>query len=247
MAPRGFVGETGPVYYDESARPEDFPAPPSPDEATRAFGGPLFTLVVQPALEEERISVGSQTSNGRLVLEEATCNYVLWRNPADRDDPANLADISDELRAQLDAPPLHPLPEWMTRTVERMRYPWLWDSVRTTRVAAGEDEVWRTPESLLTEHVNYILMNTFREQRVLGEAPGELLGAATERAVEHDVPVRIDGVDVTGIRIDTDAHVLGVGADLGDRVLTAVFPREHLPHFELAFATRPRETPRPQS
>jgi len=226
------------VYYDESARPEDFPAPPTPDEVARDFAGPLYTLEPQATLEEVGISVGSQTSNGVTVLDEATCNYVLWRNPADRSDPANLADISDELRAQLDAPPLFPLPEWMTRTAERMHYPWLWDSVRTTRIVEGFEDPWRTPEFILVEHVNYILMNTFRDERVVGSAPGELLGGVTERAVEHGVPVRIDGVDVAGIRIDTDAHVLGVGAALGDRVLTAVFAREHLPHFELAFAAR---------
>ena len=226
------------MYYDESARPKDFPAPPTPDEVTRDFTGPLYTLAPQAWVEEVAISVGSQTSNGLLVLEDATCNYVLWRNPADRSDPVNLADISEELRAQLDAPPLFPLPEWMTRTTERMRYPWLWDSVRTTRAVEGFEDAWRTPEFILVEHVNYILTNTFRDERVVGSAPGELLGRVSEKAVEHGVPVRVDGVDVAGIRIDTDAHVLGVGAVLGDRTLTAVFPREHLPYFDLAFVAR---------
>ena len=238
MARRRPVGETGPVYLDESARPEDFPAPPTPDEVTRDFTGPLYTLEPQASVEEVGISVGSQTSNGRPVLEEATVNYVLWRNPADRSDPANLADISDEMRAQLDAPPLFPLPEWMTRITERMRYPWLWDAVRTTRAVRGFEDAWRTPEFILVEHVNYILMNTFRDERVVGSAPGELLGRVSERAVEHGVLVRVDGVDVAGIRIDTDAHVLGMGAVLGDRTLTAVFPREHLPCFDLAFVSR---------
>jgi len=238
MARRRPVGETGPVYLDESARPEDFPAPPTPDEVTRDFTGPLYTLEPQASVEEVGISVGSQTSNGRPVLEEATVNYVLWRNPADRSDPANLADISDEMRAQLDAPPLFPLPEWMTRITERMRYPWLWDAVRTTRAVRGFEDAWRTPEFILVEHVNYILMNTFRDERVVGSAPGELLGRVSERAVEHGAPVRIDGVEVAGIRIDTDAHVLGVGVALGDRTLTAVFPREHLPYFDLAFVAR---------
>ena len=238
MARRRPVGETGPVYLDESARPEDFPAPPTPDEVTRDFTGPLYTLEPQASVEEVGISVGSQTSNGRPVLEEATVNYVLWRNPADRSDPANLADISDEMRAQLDAPPLFPLPEWMTRITERMRYPWLWDAVRTTRAVRGFEDAWRTPEFILVEHVNYILMNTFRDERVVGSAPGELLGRVSERAVEHGAPVRIDGVEAAGIRIDTDAHVLGVGVALGDRTLTAVFPREHLPYFDLAFVAR---------
>jgi hypothetical protein len=32
--------------------------------------------------------------------------------------------------------------------------------------------------------------------------------------------------------------VLGVAADLGDRILTAVIPREHLPYIRLEFMTR---------
>ncbi|MDQ1576010.1 MAG: hypothetical protein QOH55_1160 [Microbacteriaceae bacterium] len=49
----------------------------------------------------------------------------------------------------------------------------------------------------------------------------------------------VDGVEVTGMRIDTDPHVLGLATDLGDRMLTAVFAREHLPFLRPAFATRP--------
>ncbi|WP_166878807.1 hypothetical protein [Salinibacterium sp. ZJ450] len=41
-----------------------------------------------------------------------------------------------------------------------------------------------TPESTLVGHVNYILMNIFREQRVGGGFPGELDSPVTERHIE---------------------------------------------------------------
>lgn len=233
------------MHVDRSIRPEDLPAPPTPDEAARGFTGALLTLEPQPAVEEVGIGIGGHSRNGLVTLEEATSSFILWRNPADRGDPANLAELSDEARAQLDAEPESPLPDWIMAARERMRYPWLWDAVRTTRIADPEESARRTPESVLVEHVNYILMNTFREERVRGGDSGDLLGRATEAAVERGVPLRIDGAEVDGIRIDTDAHVLGVGARVGDRILSAVFPRDLVPHFDLAFATRATADPTP--
>lgn len=41
------------------------------------------------------------------------------------------------------------------------------------------------------------------------------------------------------MRYEDDPHVVGVAADLGDRYITAVIPREHLPLVHLEFTTRP--------
>lgn len=184
----------------------------------------------------------SHTADGWTALTEATFSYTFWRNPADRTDPVNLADLPDAVRADLDAPPQRPLPEWMLRARERMRYPLLWDAVRTTHIADPSEAPWHTPAFALVEHVNYIVMNAFRDERVRAapdEFPGELLGAATERSIEHGIPVSVDGIPRPGMRIDTDAHVYGLGVALGDRILTAVFARERLPFLDLAFRTRP--------
>ncbi|WP_163542301.1 hypothetical protein [Occultella kanbiaonis] len=62
---------------------------------------------------------------------------------------------------------------------------------------------------------------------------------ATEDDLTRDVPIRVDGQDVPGLRLDGDPDVLGLAADLGERILTAVLPREHVPFLRLAFATRP--------
>jgi hypothetical protein len=50
----------------------------------------------------------------------------------------------------------------------------------------------------------------------------------------------VDGGTRTGVRIDTDPNVYGVGVELDEqRSLTAVIPRDALPYLEVAFATRP--------
>ena len=104
----------------------------------------------------------------------------------------------------------------------------------TTRVS---DDGWQTPESTLVAHVNHILTNSFRELRVVDGIPGELDSPVTESHMEA-FAVPVDGVDVPGMRIDTDPHVYAVGAGLGDRILTAALARDHLPHVTVAFTTR---------
>lgn len=54
------------------------------------------------------------------------------------------------------------------------------------------DDEWQTPEFTLVSHINHTLMNTFREQRVVGGFPGELDSPVTENHIEH-VTVPVDG------------------------------------------------------
>ncbi|POH60051.1 hypothetical protein C3B59_16405 [Cryobacterium zongtaii] len=150
----------------------------------------------------------------------------------DHDDPANLANLGEE--HSLEQEPSKPLPEWILEFRKLARYPSLWEAVTTTKVL---DTEWQTPESNLVAHTNHILRNTFREQRVEGEFPGKLDSPVTERHIER-VSVPLDGVNVPGLRIDSDPHVYSVGADLGDRIVTAVVARDYLPYVTLAFQTR---------
>jgi hypothetical protein len=215
--------------------PEDIPPPPTVDEVARLFTVPMMSFVSQPSLQELAAgTTGSSSNGGEMTLDSVTLSYTLWRNPRDRTDTANLADLSDSEREALDAPPVRPLPDWMMERRELMRYPMLWEAVMTTRRSDAE---WQTPESTLVSHVNHVLMNAFREQRVVGGIPGELDSPVTERHIQP-VSLPVDGVDVTGMQIDSDPNVYAVGADLGDRILTAVVSRDHLPSVTMAFVTR---------
>ncbi|WP_434619075.1 hypothetical protein [Arthrobacter sp. A5] len=230
------------MFLDRSRRPSDAPEPPTPDEIAAGFAVPLLTLAAQDSVEEASAGISSQTQDHQPVMEAATLSYTLWRNPSDRDDPANLVDLTEEMRAALDAEPPWPLPEWISRWRARMCYPLLWDAVRTTHISEvqGHDGYTRhTPELALVEHINYIVRNTYRDVRVHGGFPGELIDPASEDSIEHGYPVSVGGADVVGLRVDSDPHVLGLAADLDGRLLTAVIGREYLPYLRLAFATRP--------
>jgi len=229
------------MFIDRSRRPGDVPAPPTPDEVAARFPVPVVTLVGQDTVEEASAGTESQTSSGRMVMEAVTLSFTLWRNPADHNDPANLADIPEDIKSSLDTEPPWPLPPWIVQWRARMRYPLLWDAVRTTYFSEGSSP--HSPEAALVQHANYILMNTFRSERMRGGFPGEMVAPLTEDPIEHGFPIMVDGVEVAGMRVDGDPHVFGLAADLGGRLLTAVFAREHLPFLTLAFQDRKSPTP----
>jgi hypothetical protein len=218
-----------------SRDPMDRPAPPTVDDVSKLFTVPVMAFIPQPSLSELGVgTIGSSLNGGPTTLNSVAISYTLWRNPGDREDPANLVELSDSQRESRIMGPTRPLPDWLIERRDLMRFSTLWEAVTTTRVR-GTD--WQTPKSTLVSHINHILTNTFREQRVVGGFPGELDSPVTEKHIEY-FAVPVDGVEVTGMRIDTDPHVYGVGVSMGDRIVTAVVARDHLPYVTVAFATR---------
>ncbi|WP_288025838.1 hypothetical protein, partial [Arthrobacter sp.] len=71
-----------------------------------------------------------------------------------------------------------------------------------------------------------------------GLIPAELPGPDPGGGGAQGVAFMVDGASVPGVRLDSNPHVLGLGVDLGDKVLTAAVPREWLPLLRLEFATR---------
>ncbi|WP_345627413.1 hypothetical protein [Rugosimonospora acidiphila] len=194
----------------------------------------------QPHLEDwGAIGVGSGTRNGILDSCEASISYTLWRNPDEPDDPANLAALDEQERRAPEMEPPWPRPPWLVEQVRRMRYPTLWECVRTqwSREPGASDAA----QTLLVAHVNHVLANRFRHSRVGGDDPPYALsGAVHQRCVESQVPVMVDGTTRNGFRIDTDPHVYGLAVALdAHTVLTAALPRDVLPYLEIAFAVRP--------
>lgn len=229
------------MYFKHGGRPGDIPAPATPDEVAASFPVPLLAFAGQAALAEAAVSRMGESLNGETVMEAATLSYTVWRNPANRRDPANLLELSAEMRAQLAVDPPWPLPDWMVQWRETMRYPLAWDAVRTTWTtgAAPRPRLAR----LLAEHANYLLMNMFRAERTAAGPPGrpgmggELLDGV-ETGSAGPGRAMVDGVSVAGLILESDRHVFGVGVDLGDRYLTAVVSREWLPLLRLEFTTR---------
>jgi hypothetical protein len=209
-------------------------------EQARHMPVPIFGLVRQPHLEDwDAIGIGSGTRDGVLDSCEASISYTLWRNPDELDDPANLAELDQRQRRALEAEPPWPRPPWLVEMVRRMRYPMLWECVRTRWCRApGEFD---SAAAVLVAHVNDILVNRFPQTAVVGnDAPHGLANPVDQRCVEPGVPVLVDGMAREGVRIDTDPQVYGLGVDLdAHTVLTAAIPRDALTYVEVTFAARP--------
>ncbi|SEC55998.1 hypothetical protein SAMN04489806_3217 [Paramicrobacterium humi] len=225
------------MFFD-GRPPADFPAPPTPDEVAGQFSGPLLTLAPQAAVEETDIATETEKHNDVLVMEAALISYQYWRNPDDRSDPANLAEIDDQLRAELDREPPWSMPEWLVAARERRRYPVIWQAVRTTHMLDDAAAHHHSPEQILAEHVDYIVMNIFRGERMRGPIPGELIDPANVAHIRRGVPVVVDGQPLDGFALDTDPHVYGLGARVGESVLTTAISRDYLDELDLSFVTR---------
>lgn len=225
--------------------PPDAPDPRIEAEArARTAPFPVMGLMPQPSLED-RSMVGiaeGHDSTGRSQLS-VSIGYTLWRNPDDPGDPVNLADLDDRTRAAIEDEPPWPRPAWLIEQVQRMRYPQLWEAVRTTwhREPAEHTTVSRQ----LVEHANHILMNQFREQLGLEDGPTTRTEwMISETSVNPAATLQVEGTARAASEIDTDPFVYAIGVQLDpDVVATIVVPRDELPHVELALVTRtPRTT-----
>src|SRR6478736_965145 len=215
---------------------EDTPDPMTAQwERIAQWPVPVFGLIPQPTIETFGPStIGHGSDGSGLRNAQVGLSYVVIRNPANRADPANLADLDEDVKRALDEVPPWPLPTWLIQQNERQRYPMLWEAVRTSwyRDAAGRPSL----DDALVEHITHVLNNTFRRERGL---EGRLRGLTpapdlTTTSVQHDAVLRIDGGDHRAVRIDTDPHTFAIGAAIDDSTLvTVVVTRDELPYLQL--------------
>src|SRR6478609_481894 len=215
--------------------PEDAPDPRL--ESGRRLLGltfPLMGLVPQPTIEDTDGPAIMETTGGVGRSQLAVSfSYTLWRNPDDRADPVNLKDLDPQEQAAIDAVPPWPRPAWLIEYVDMMRYPQLWEAVRTcwTRDSSEHTTLGRQ----LIDHTNHILMNQFRDE--LGLAPGPTGDGPWQvgpSSINTFARIEIDGEDVPAFEIDTDPFVYALAAQiLPDVVTTLVIARDHLPYLRL--------------
>jgi hypothetical protein len=162
----------------------------------------------------------------------------LWRYPIDRSDPINLADLDEHTRRAIEEVPPWPRPAWLVKQVERMRYPRLVEAVRTTW---HRDRSERTStRSVLLDHVNYILLNQYRQELGLGGDPWDKHApTVTDLMIKDHAAVFVDGLEMPALEVDTNPFVYGIGTELpGGGIVTAVIPRAELNRIQIQFTTR---------
>jgi hypothetical protein len=219
--------------------PEDAPDPRVElAERLKLMPIPVMGLVTQPSLEDTD-SVGFTHTQGARGYSEITASvtYTLWRNPLDRSDPINLADLDEQTRRSIEDVPPWPRPPWLVEYVERLRYPQLMEAVRTSwhRDRSERSSVG----NVLLDHVNHILMNQFRRELGLGNPWDRPPSAATGLTINGQATVFVDGLEVPAVEVDTSPVIYGIGAVLPNGgTVTAVLPRAELSFIQLQFVTR---------
>ncbi|MCR2827207.1 hypothetical protein [Microbacterium sp. zg.Y909] len=200
---------------------------------------PVFGLAPQPTIEMFGPSeIGSGSDSAGLRDAQVGLSYIVIRNPADRADPTNLADLDEEALRALDEVPPWPRPKWLIELTDRQRYPMLWEAGRTSwyRDPAERPSI----AEALVDHTAEVLNTSFRPERGLDGRVGSLPPAPdiTTAAVQHDAILRIDGIDRPAVLIDTDPHVFAVGTELdGSALVTVVLTRDELPFIQVELIT----------
>ncbi|MHA7985121.1 hypothetical protein ACX9R5_04870 [Rathayibacter sp. CAU 1779] len=220
--------------------PEDAPDPRiAQAEKVKLMPVPIIGFVPQPTLEDANMeNTMSREGTTGLSQMSVSINYTLWRNPIDPSDPVNIAELDELTGRALDDPAPRPRPAWLIEMAERRRYPMLWEAVRTTWTRDTSE--LSTPARLLVDHANHILMNRFRKELGLGDmGVDRFVSPLTEKVINREAVVTVDGVEVPALEIDTDPFVYAIGAALSsDTVLTAVVPRDELAYICLEFTQR---------
>jgi hypothetical protein len=227
--------------------PEDAPDPRAEwAENLKLMPIPVMGLTPQPSLEDtDSVGVTNGWDDHGYSEMTASITYTLWRNPDNHEDPVNLADLDEKTRRSIEEVPPWPRPPWLIEQVERLRYPQLWDAVRTTWHRAPSEH--SSVQRLLTDHINHILMNQYRQELWPGSNPWDHHPPPISgRMVNSHVRTVINGISVPGAEVDTDPFVYGIGAQLATGgVVTAVLPRAELKSIQVQFATRSNTPQRP--
>ncbi|WES65988.1 hypothetical protein P0L94_07915 [Microbacter sp. GSS18] len=199
----------------------------------------VFGLAPQPTIEMFGLSsFGGGSDGSGLRRAHVGVSYVVIRNPADRADPANLAELDEDVQLALDEVPPWPRPKWLIEQTDRQRYPMLWEAVRSSWYR----DTARRPSlaEALVDHTTEVLNNSFRRERGLEGAMGGLPPAPdiTIASVQHNAVLRVDGIDRPAVLLDTDPHVVGIGTELDAATLvTVVLTRDEFRFVRLELTT----------
>ena len=221
----------------------DAPDPSAGFEArVRGLSYPVFQLRPQPSLThipgasfmEMGTPTGADESVG-VVESSVSLNYTLWRHPDDHSDPRNEVELDPGIRQSIDEEPPWGRPAWLIERAQLLKYPMLWEAVRTSWQASPDPERHSLAQQLV-DHTNHILRNRFREELGLRDGPSEDDGGwEAKTSAVRDASFTVDGQDRPAVQIDTDPFVYAVGFRVDENVVcTAVVPRDSLPLIDLA-------------
>lgn len=227
--------------------PMDAPDPSTGfEDRVRGLSYPVFQLRPQPSLTRipgaSFMEMGTPTGMGAsagVAESSVSFNYTLWRHPDDHSDPRNEIELDPGLRRSIDEEPPWGRPAWLIERAQLLKYPMLWEAVRSSWQALPDRERHSLAQQLV-DHANHILRNRFREELGLPDLPSEGDDGGWEAKISavRDAVVTVDGRDRPAVQIDTDPFVYAVGFRVDENVVcTTVVPRDSLPLIDLTLTT----------
>jgi hypothetical protein len=188
-------------------------------DVIESLGGPVFGFSEQPRLELFDATV--TTAQGRVVA--VALSYSFFQHPHLRDDSRNFVALTPEQRSAISrAETSTEIPSWLRDQVRRLRYPTLFEAVRTSLRLPGEDA--DAVEPRLRRHVDDALSTSTRSNAGADRID---LGAPAPSSASADAALLlIEGEECPGCRIDVRPRLFAVGALVGDRFVTALIPKD---------------------
>lgn len=183
------------------------------NEERAVLGFPLYRLVAQPHLEESAVVF----SRAGARVESASVSYSYFGNGADHSDPANEVVLAPHQRRSIAAAEESGLDEDVKRLVHRLRYPAIWDAIRTSTAPTSRGG---SLEHRLATHVAAV-----QNARIL---PGPVVSSQV---------VRVDDVEVRGIAFPSLTGLVAFAATIGPRSVTVVLPSSYLARLDLALTS----------
>ena len=126
----------------------DAPDPSADFEARlRGLSYPVFQLRPQPSLTRipgaSFMEMGESAAAGApmgLAESSVSLTYTLWRNPDDHSDPRNEIELDPGIRRSIEEEPPWGRPAWLIERAQLLKYPMLWEAVRTSWQASPDPE-----------------------------------------------------------------------------------------------------------
>ncbi|ROS30003.1 hypothetical protein EDF22_1760 [Rathayibacter sp. PhB127] len=193
-------------------------APPTLHEVAAGLTGAVYTFAPQHHLEP--FTASSDLASGRVVA--VSVSYTYYQHPSRPEDPRNFVDLTPQQRTAIARAETSALPDWLRDQIRRMRYPTLFDAVRTSLPFPAERA--HPVEGRLEADLTDSLRTLFPGQHLSTRLRTVRGAPLAEYKVHRGVPLSVDGEIHRGTRVEIAPHVFAFGTRLDDRYVTAVIP-----------------------
>jgi hypothetical protein len=226
---------TAPTRHDTASRGtapmRHDTASPGSAEALRSLGCPVIGFTAQPHLAE----LVATTRSDRARTVGVSISYTYYRRPSRPDHLENFVDLTPEQHRAIERAQSSALPQWMIDQVSAIRFPTLWDAVRTAKAAPGDSK--NALETRLVSHANDVLRARDPRHVPLRAPRAPTTGRVCRDDLLQSTCMVVDHRPQRGRLLDAGPHLVAIGARVDDRFLTVVYDTRIAPRLELEFST----------